>query len=753
MPKLKKLFFILCFVLLVTPFSPAKAADATTKESFLVKSKNLVSTETDLKSLGISEFKKIEGLNFYEIETTQENVNLLTEKDSIEFVEKNKKTKISQIPNDPYFGLQTYLTNSNIVKAWDTNPGSLSITIAVIDTGVDYSHEDLKNKMWTDKSGYFGYDFVNSDNDPMDDNGHGTQISGIIAAQSNNGIGIAGTANVKIMAVKSVPDTGEGDVADLARGITYAADNGARVANVSLGLAEDSQILDDAVTYARNKNCLIVAATGNLYRSFIDNPARNPNAVGVGAVDEYDNRATYANYGEGISLVALGNRIYSTSWDQNNSINDYKYGSGTSFSTPQVTGSAALIASKDPSLTSDQIKKRLIGSAKKISALDGLNYSVLLGYGKLDAYSALNYDRYPPEINLSLNKNLNGSYTIKGTISDDKKSSDAYPDTPDSNINLIRYQVDGNGLWTILNNNPTQISNLNVDTLVLVSGDHDILIEATDTAGNKASVNLNTRNALSPSVSLASNKISDYRYSFLDQSPYVNIAPGQTMNMSLAIKNTGSTTWNKNTVRLGTSRPNDRISIFADSSWLSPNRIAMQEDSVAVGDIAHFNFSVTAPNGLSGDFNEYFNLVADGVGWLDDMGIYWKISAGSLSYSAQFINQSPYATMNKGTSTALWVEYKNIGSATWDSNVVKLGTSNPQDRVSYFYNSASGSGWKSANRIGMAKNTVAPGETVRFNFTAKAPDTPGIYSEYFCPVADGVKWLEDIGLFWKITVQ
>jgi thermitase len=748
--KLKKIFLVIYLFLLIAPLYPVKAAELLPKESFLLKSNNSVETEKELGALGIESFKKIDTLGFYEIETNQDKINILANNKSTVSIEKNKKVKISQTPNDPYYPAQTYLTNSNIPSAWSVSEGSPSVIVAVIDTGVDYNHEDLKNKMWTNPSGYFGYDFVNGDNYPMDDNGHGTQISGIIAAQSNNGVGIAGIANVKIMAVKAIPYGGEGDVADLARGIIYAADNGARVANVSLGLAEESQALDDAITYARAKKCLIVAANGNLYRSFIDNPARNPNAVGVGAVDDSDVRTAYSNYGDGTSLVALGNKIYSSVWKAANDINGYEYGSGTSFAAPQVTGTAALIISKDPSLTSDQVKKRLISSAKKVSAMGNVGYSIEYGYGKLDAYTALTFDKYPPEASLALYKNTDGSYSIKGLVVDDKKSSDIYPDTPDSNIGLIRYQVDGSGNWITLNSNSTQLSNLNVAVSHLAPGEHNILIEASDTAGNKTNVNLSTKTALS---SPASSNLSDYKYSFVSQSSYINTTPGQTTGVTLVLQNTGNSVWNKNMVHLGTSHPNDRSSVFSDQTWASSNRVVMQEDSVAVGEIAHFNFSVTSPNGISGVFNEYFNLVAEGIGWMSDMGIYWKVSVGSGVYGAQFINQSPYLIINKGSSASMWVDYQNSGSIAWNSAVVKLGTSNPLDRSSAFYDNTTGSGWKSANRIGMSKNIVSPGETVRFNFTVRAPNTPGMYVESFRPVADGVAWMEDAGLFWNIIVQ
>jgi len=753
MLKLKQLFFIVCLFLLITPFYPARASEISAKESFLVKSKNTISTETDLKSLGIAEFKKINNLNFYEIETTPENISLLAEKDSTEFIEKNNKVRISQTPNDPYFSNQTYLQDSNIINAWNVTSGSPNIIVAVIDTGVDYNHEDLKNKIWTGANGYHGYDFVNSDTDPMDDNGHGTMVAGIIAAEKNNGIGIAGIANVKIMAIKSVPESGEGDVADLARGIVYAADNGARVANVSLGLAEESTVLDEAIDYAKEKNCLIVAANGNAYRPFIDNPARNPDAIGVSAVNANDVHASYANYGFGTTISALGNNIYSTSWNTINASNLYAYENGTSFAAPQVTAAVALLLSMDSSLTPGQLKKRIESSAKKILFMTDLNYDEEYGYGKLDALSALKYDVFPPEANLNIYKDAYGIYNIKGQIMDDKNSTntDVSTDIPDSNIGLVRYQAGPSGSWTILNNNPVESLNVDFNLSFLSTENQVINFEINDTAGNKKTVSLSTANAvLSAPIS---HNLNDYQSELVDQSAYVNASPNQTTNMNLVFKNTGNTVWNKNTVHLGTTHPMDNPSAFADSSWLSNNRISMQEDSVPINGLAHFNFTITAPNGLYGSFNQYFNLVAEGIGWLKDMGIYWKINITQPSYHATFIDQSPYITMNVNEEKPFWVEFQNSGSAAWNSSNVSLGTSKPQDRSSSFYDSAANSGWKSDNRISMSQATVAPGETVKFNFTAKAPPAPGVYYENFRPVADGVTWMEDYGLFWKITVN
>ena len=223
--------------------------------------------------------------------------------------------------------------------------------------------------------------------------------------------------------------------------------------------------------------------------------------------------------------------------------------------------------------------------------------------------------------------------------------------------------------------------------------------------------------------------------------------------MSIAYLNTGSATWTKQSVHLASTHPMDRNSIFTDTSWLSSNRIAMQEDVVAHGEIAHFNFTFSAPTGISGQYNEYFNLVAEGISWMNDIGLYWKVTIEKQSYHASYIGQSPYIIMNRGDQIVFWVEYQNTGGITWDSSVVKLGTANPLDRTSSFYNPISGSGWLSPNRIIMSSNSIVPGQNVRFNFSVKAPNAAGVYNEYFRPVADGFNWMEDNGLYWNIIVK
>jgi subtilisin family serine protease len=203
----------------------------------------------------------------------------------------------------------------------------------VVDTGVDLAHPDLAGKIVS------GFDFVNSDAIPQDDNGHGTHVAGIAAATGNNGVGVAGTSwGAQIMPVKVLDAAGNGTFANVAAGIVWATDNGAQVINLSLGGNAPSAVLQSAVDYAYNSGRVIVAAVGNTGNNSILYPARYPNVVAVAATDSANNRAAFSNYGPEVSVAAPGAFIYSTL-----SGGAYGYRSGTSMSTAYVSGLAAIL--------------------------------------------------------------------------------------------------------------------------------------------------------------------------------------------------------------------------------------------------------------------------------------------------------------------------------------------------------------------------------------------------------------------------
>ncbi|MFA7308960.1 MAG: S8 family serine peptidase [Patescibacteria group bacterium] len=733
--------------------SSVRLAD-TQNTYFLVTSSHDTTTIQAFARLGLTKYEKNNRLGVFRLgipKENQESVLIELKKDSsIVAIEADQKVSLSFTPNDPFLSKQTYLASSNIINAWDTSLGSPTVVVAVIDTGVDYFHEDLQGRLWSNASGQFGYDFVNKDTDPMDDHGHGTNIAGIIGANISNGIGIAGIGNVKIMALKSMNTNGDGFASDIAEAVYFAADNGARIVNLSLGLPESTTVLDKAVQYAYTKGTIVIAATGNKGVKKIDSPANHPLAVGVGALNSAESVAEFTNYGPELDLMAMGENVFAPTWSPTNLMTLYQQNNrGTSFAAPQVSGTAALILSRDPSLSADQLRKRLIISAKKIPGMQANEFSERYGYGKIDAGKAVTFDTVAPTVTASAFTLGNGVFQITGNAKDDSTTSSFLPDVTTSNINQIRYQVDG-GEWQIVKNTAIASSiPVNILTANLSTANHVINIEATDTSGNTGRKTLETKDA---TVGAISNVANDYKATLVSQSPYPSISPAQKVNMVITYKNTGASLWTRDKVHLGTSKAYDRNSQFADSSWLSGNRIAMKEAVVAPGDLAHFEFTMTGPTAF-GQFKEYFALVSEGVAWFSDIGLYWVVNSEKPSYHAQFVTQSPFTIVNRGDTRTMWVEYKNTGSQAWNDSNVALGTANPLDRTSPFYTNANGSGWKSANRIKMEKNSVQPGESSKFSFTIKAPETPGVYTEYFRPVVDGVGWMEDYGLYWSIAVQ
>jgi subtilisin family serine protease len=286
----------------------------------------------------------------------------------------------SPYPSVPDLGGNDWnLDAINAPEVWAAGYTGQGIVVAVIDTGVDYTHLDLDANIWVntqeiagngiddDGNGYIddvrGWDFVDQDNNPMDLYGHGTHVAGTIAAE-NNGIGITGVAyNAKIMPVKVLGADGNGTTPDVAAGIRYAADNGADVINLSLGGNFFSTDIASAVEYATNRGAMVVMAAGNSASFQPGFPANLANqwGIAVGAVDNRNRVAPFSN-GAGIPalnyVVAPGVGIYSTIPG-----NTYRQANGTSMATPHVAGVVALMLSANPTLTPAQITPLLTSSA------------------------------------------------------------------------------------------------------------------------------------------------------------------------------------------------------------------------------------------------------------------------------------------------------------------------------------------------------------------------------------------------------
>ncbi len=354
------------------------------------------------------------------------------------YAEANSICYPCHIPNDANFSIQWYLHNTGQViwgnitgipdadidapEVWDMWIGSPEVAIAIIDSGIDYTHPDLASKVWNntdeisgngiddDHNGYIddirGWDFYYNDSNVTDGNGHGTMCEGIAAASTNNGIGVAGVGwNCKIMPVRIANAYWDTDLIKAMKGIVYAADNGANVCSMSFGWTYPPGPIQDAVNYAYNKGVFLCAAAGNGNTSDPLYPAGFDNVTAVAATNQNDGRVTAAdwpggwgsNYGNWVDIAAPGILIYNTMptyyADMNsyyNPITQKQYSKnydiwpgGTSFSTPQVAGVAALLFSKQPSLTPDKVKALLCNN------VDPYNSSEYIGTGRLNAQKAL----------------------------------------------------------------------------------------------------------------------------------------------------------------------------------------------------------------------------------------------------------------------------------------------------------------------------------------------------------------------------
>jgi subtilisin family serine protease len=430
--------------------------------------------------------QSVDLLSIYILDTDEDAQavsNKLKQDPDVEYAQPNYIRKVQMIPDDPYYHSsgswgQSYddlwgIKKIRCEQSWDVSQGE-GIVVAVIDTGVDYNHPDLWDNIYVNPAvvddrngdgkiglndldvngdhfiepgeiiarinlpyiGAVGWDFVGHDadmprpsNSPMDGHGHGTHVSGTIAAVGNNNIGVIGVApKAKIMPIKGLDDYGNGYDWTLAECITYAADNGAKIINNSWGGRGRSGILTDAFHYAYSKGCLAIAAAGNSNADAFDfTPANIDTVLAVAAIDPYDNKASFSNYGlnvpvsapgvDVLSLRATGTDMYG---DGTHIVRDIYYRSnGTSMACPHVAGLAALIASRYPQYNNDQIGW-LIKNSVDVSPQPAPIFPP--GFGVINTFSSLANPVIPPRLHAAINigqidydlNNIPISYDIGG---------------------------------------------------------------------------------------------------------------------------------------------------------------------------------------------------------------------------------------------------------------------------------------------------------------------------------------------------
>ena len=342
----------------------------------------------------------------------------------VEYAEPNFEISLDEagplepiLPHDPQFNDQWALANSgqrggkqgadiSATLAWATTTGSEDLIVAVLDSGVDYTHEDLVSNMWVRPANMApyndtelgtvddlnGYNAIDGNSDPMDDNGHGTHCAGIIGAEGENNLGIAGVNwNVRIMPLKFMNSGGFGTTKDAIEAINYVIDRkkagvNVRIISASWGSTQKSRALEDVIRKAYENDILFVAAAGN---ATTDNDRRPhfpssydvPNVISVAALDRNDQLAKFSNYGvKSVAVAAPGVEILST-WLGN----QYEEKSGTSMATPVIAGVAALVLAENPRMSVDDLRKKILDSSDPIIALKG---KTVTG-GRINAAKAL----------------------------------------------------------------------------------------------------------------------------------------------------------------------------------------------------------------------------------------------------------------------------------------------------------------------------------------------------------------------------
>ena len=332
--------------------------------------------------------------------------------DGVVYAEPDHVVRQTAVPNDPLLSYEWDMTAIRAPAAWDVTTGSAQVTVGVVDTGIDATHPDLAPNLWTNpgESGggretngvdddgngriddVHGWDFVDHDAQPQDGNGHGTHVSGTIAARGNDASGVAGLNwSSAIMPLRVLGDDGSGYVSDVITAYTYAARNGARVVNASLGGSSFSRAEHDALAAA--PNTLFVVAAGNDGANDDTTPEYPcdyalANAVCVAASDHDDALASFSNFGPAnVDLAAPGVDIAST-WPGGR----YVLLDGTSMATPHVTGAAALLLAHDGALSVAGLRTALLSSVQPVAALAG---RVASG-GRLDVAAALSVPPAPP---------------------------------------------------------------------------------------------------------------------------------------------------------------------------------------------------------------------------------------------------------------------------------------------------------------------------------------------------------------------
>ncbi len=488
--QIKYLSILMILSLAITPILLSE--DVYASSELLLKFKPGVSDDLKqeiLTSLGLKVVDEIPDIHVLVVSAPGNAISSikasLSNNPSIDFVEDNAKLSPSFIPNDEYYDLQWHLEKISASEAWDKSTGD-GIIVAVLDSGVDSSHSDLSEKLLQ------GYNFFDNDYDTSDVYGHGTKVAGVAGATTNNMIGISSIGyECSILPIRVTDTNGYAYYSLLAKGLTYAADEGAKVAVISFRIFGGSA-LSEAASYFMEKGGLVVAAGGN-DRNYHSDPD-NPYIISVSATTSSDSRASYSSFGYYIDIAAPGSGIYTT-------IMGGSYGSvsGTSFSAPLTAGLIALIFSANPSLTPIEVEQIIESTAVDLGSS---GYDIYYGYGRIDASSALTEavgdttggtpddDTEPPSVTIT---NPGNGDTVSGTITINVVASD------NIGVSKVDLYKDGDYYATDI----SEPYSFQWDTSDDYNGEHILTAKAHDASNNigvSDSVTVNVANEIGDNI-------------------------------------------------------------------------------------------------------------------------------------------------------------------------------------------------------------------------------------------------------------
>lgn len=675
----------------------------------------------------------------------------------VESAEYDATVRVQFTPNDQYYASDPYsglgqwgIRKAQVDRAWDTVRSS-PLTIAVVDTGVDPGHPDLAGALLPGRT-FLSAPSAGCTVSERDDNSHGTHVTGIIAANGSNGIGIAGVAfGAKVLPLKALDCEGAGLLSDVARAIVFAADQGARIVSISLGSSSDSSTVRSAVQYAASRDVLVIIAAGNCGSDSplnprcgslneVSFPAAYTEALAVAATDVDDTRATFSTQGAYIDISAPGRRIVSTVPTYATKVGSIGYAafSGTSQATPFVAGVAALVWSREPSLSAAQVRARLTSTADDLGPA---GIDIAFGAGRVNALRAVGAAAVPSMYGVAYGlagvpRTVVAGAATPATVLLTNASTFTWTAAGAGAVRLAYSWTDSAG--TVLLTGPTTALAADVPPGATAALPFTLTAPARDGALtlrlDLVQDGVGAFSARGAAAAQLAMTVGQGRFgaSYAPPASASAATVGVGGSLEVRLTNTGTLTWpatGATPVRLAYHWLDSagRVLVWDGQRTVLPRDIAPGE-SVTV------TLAYTPPATL-GAHTLRLDLVREGVSWFSGLGIPTRdvaISVGNGLGAAYTVTPPP--PVLAGGRILVPVTVRNSGTLTW-----RAAGANPV-RLAAHTADASGATvrWDGERTVFAAD--VAPGASVTTAVAVAAPAVAGVYRVRIDLVQEGVQW-------------